>query len=216
MTDLHWETVTPLMREIMRTVGTSTLCPRFYLAGGTALALQLGHRRSVDLDFFSETDEVQPETHLEVLRVLRTFQPTAVEHTWGNLLLLVQDLRVGFLGYSYRLVAPTVAAEGVPLAGLADIGLMKLDAISGRATRKDFHDLYAIAQHIPLGDLLTLAPDKYPYNRDFEAQVVRDLVYFERADQEAPLPLLQQVDWSAVKAFFRDQAFWLGKQWLES
>jgi hypothetical protein len=215
MTDLHWETVTPLMRDVMRTVGASDLCPRFYLAGGTALALQLGHRRSVDLDFFSETDEVRPETHNQVLRTLGEFHPTVVEHTWGNLLLLVEDLRVGFFGYSYKLIAPTVPAEGVPLAGLADIGLMKLDAISGRANRKDFHDLYAIAQRIPLRDLLALAPDKYPYNRDFEAQVVRDLVYFERADQEAPLPLLQEIDWSVVKAFFREQAVLLGQAWLE-
>jgi Nucleotidyl transferase AbiEii toxin, Type IV TA system len=116
MTDLHWETVTPLMRDVMRTVGASDLCPRFYLAGGTALALQLGHRRSVDLDFFSETDEVRPETH---------------------------------------------------------------------------------------------------HNRDFEAQVVRDLVYFERADQEAPLPLLCAVEWSTIKTFFREQAIRLGQAWLE-
>ena len=215
MTDLHWETVTPLMRDVLRTVGASDLCPRFYLAGGTGLALQLGHRRSVDLDFFSETDEVRPETHLKVFRVLDRFHPTVVERAWGNLLLLVQDLRVGFFGYGYKLVAPTIPAEGVPLAGLADIGLMKLDAISGRATRKDFHDLYAIAQRIPLRDLLALAPDKYPYNRDFEAQVVRDLVYFERADQEAPLPLLLEIDWSVVKAFFREQAVLLGQAWLE-
>jgi hypothetical protein len=216
MTDLHWETVTPLMRDVMRTIGACDLCPRFYLAGGTALALQLGHRRSVDLDFFSETDEVRPETHEKVLHTLGEFHPTVVEHTWGNLLLLVDDLRVGFFGYSYKLVAPTVPAEGVPLAGLADIGLMKLDAISGRASRKDFHDLYAIAQRIPLRDLLVLAPEKYPYNRDFEAQVVRDLVYFERADQEAPLPLLHAVEWSTVKTFFREQAIQLGQAWLEA
>jgi hypothetical protein len=79
MTKLHWETATPLMREVMQTVGQSDLVSRFYLAGGTALALQLGHRRSVDLDFFSETDEVRPEMHRQALRVLKTFHPTIVE-----------------------------------------------------------------------------------------------------------------------------------------
>jgi Nucleotidyl transferase AbiEii toxin, Type IV TA system len=215
MTELHWETVTPLMRDVMRTIGQSDLCPRFYLAGGTALALQLGHRRSVDLDFFSDTDEVRPEMHLQALRTLQPFRPTVIEHAWGNLLLLVKDLRVGFFGYSYKLVSPTVQAEGVPLASLTDIGLMKLDAVATRASRKDFYDLYAIAQHIPLRDLLALAPIKYPFNRDFEAQVARYLVYFDRAELEEPLPLLQLVDWSIVKTFFREQAVLLGKEWLE-
>ena len=116
----------------------------------------------------------------------------------------------------YRLlITPTVPAEGVPLAGLADIGLMKLDAIATRASRKDFHDLYAIAQRISLRELLDLAPTKYPTVRDFEAQVVRYMAYFERADQEPPLPLLQPVEWTTVKAFFREQAVLLGRGWLE-
>jgi len=215
MTELYWETVTPLMRQVIQTVGQSELCPRFYLAGGTALALQLGHRQSVDLDFFSETDEVRPEMHLQALHVLKEFRPILVEQAWGNLLLLIEDLHVGFFGYGYRLVAPAVMAERAPLASLTDIGLMKLDALANRASRKDFHDLYAIAQRIPLGDLLALAPTKYPSVRDFEAMVVRCLVYFERADQEKPLPLLQAVDWATVKAFFREQAVALGKGWFE-
>ena len=215
MTELYWEAVTPLMRKVMQTVGHSELCPRFYLAGGTALALQLGHRRSADLDFFSETDEVHPEMHDQAVRALKEFRPTIVERVWGNLLLLIEGLRVGFFGYGYPLVAPSMTAEGVPLASLTDIGLMKMDALATRASRKDFHDLYAIAQRIPLRDLLDLAPVKYPSVRDFEALVVRTMVYFDRADQEEPLPLLQAVDWATVKAFFREQAVTLGRGWLE-
>jgi len=218
MIDLHWKTVTPLMREVLRTVGQSDLCPRFYLAGGTALALQLGHRRSVDLDFFSQTDEVRPEMHWQALQVLKDFRPTIVEQVWGSLLFVTpDDLRVGFFGYGYPLLAPTVSAERVPLASLIDIGLMKMDAIATRASRKDFHDLYAIVHlgNIPLRDLLDLAPTKYPFVRDFAALVIRYLVYFDRADQEAPVPLLHDVAWNTVKAFFREQALALGRGWLE-
>lgn len=213
MADLHWETVTPQMHDVLRVIGHSDLTSRFYLAGGTALALQLGHRRSVDLDFFSETDEVRPEAHREALRVLEAFQPTIVEQAWGNFLLVVQDLHVGFYGYGYRLLEPLVPAM-VPLASLVDIGLMKLDALATRATRKDFYDLYAIARQIPLRTLLDLAPSKYPSVRDFEAMVVRTLVYFERAEQEEAPPMLQPVQWDDVKAFFREQAKRLGDQWL--
>jgi len=215
MTELRWETVTPLMREVLQTVGRSALCPRFYLAGGTALALQLGHRQSADLDFFSETDEVRTEMHQHVVQVLKAFSPTIVEQVWGNLLLVVESLRVGFFGYGYPLIAPPVMTEGVPLASLTDIGLMKMDALVTRASRKDFHDLYAIARHISLRALLDLAPVKYPSVRDFEAMVVRTMAYFDRADQEEPLPLLQVVDWETVKTFFREQAVALGRKWLE-
>ena len=215
MTDLHWETVTPLMRDVLRTVGQSDLCLRFYLAGGTALALQLGHRRSADLDFFSETGEVRPETHRLALRTLAAFQPVVVEQAWGNLLLVVQGLRVGFFGHGYPLLEPAVVAEGVPLAGVTDIGLMKLYALATRASRKDFTDLYAIAQRVTLRHLFDLAPRKYPSVRDFEALVARHMVYFDRAEQEEPPPLLEAVDWETVKAFFRQQALALGRGWLE-
>ena len=215
MTELHWETVTPLMRDVLRMVGGSDLCPRFYLAGGTALALQLGHRRSIDLDFFSATDEVRPAMHRQALRVLEGLRPTIVEQAWGNLLLVLQNLRVGFFGYGYPLLASPSQAEGVPLASLADIGMIKLDALAGRASRKDFCDLYVIAQRIPLPDLLDMAPTKYPWARDFESLVVRYMAYFDRAEQEEPLPLLKAMDWGVVKAFFREQAVALGKIWLE-
>ena len=75
MTSLHWRTVTAHMRGVLEAVGQSDLVPDFYLAGGTALALQIGHRRSIDLDFFSATDEVRPETHRRAARVLAPFLP---------------------------------------------------------------------------------------------------------------------------------------------
>ena len=212
---LYWEMVTPLMRQVLRTIGQSSLCPRFYLAGGTALALQLGHRRSVDLDFFSATDEVRPDTHREALAVLTPFQPTIVEQEWGNLLLLLDDLRVGFFAYGYPLLEGGAEAEGVPLASLLDLGLMKLDAVATRATRKDFCDLYILAQTTPLRQLLDAAPRKYPAHRDFEARVVRYLTYFDRADQEEPVPLIRDVPWEEIKAFFRQQAALLARGWWQ-
>jgi len=213
---LYWEAITDPMRQVLHLLGQSELVPRFYLAGGTALALQLGHRRSVDLDFFSETDEVGPATHLEVLRALSALGPTVVEQVWGNLLLVLQDdLHVGLFGYGYPLLERTVLAEGVPLASLADIGLMKLDTLATRASRKDFCDLFFIAQRISFRELFDLAPHKYPHVRDFESMVVRYMAYFYRADEEAPLHLHGDVEWETVKAFFRQQAALLGRRWLE-
>ena len=106
-------------------------------------------------------------------------------------------------------------AEGIALASVADIGLMKLDALLARASRKDFHDLYIICQRMTLRELLDLAPRKYPSVRDFEAQVTRHMLMFERAEQETPVPLIEQVAWQTVKDWFQGQAKIIGSSWLE-
>ena len=211
--EIYWETITPVMREVMITFGHSEMNTHFYLAGGTALALRLGHRRSFVLDFFSPSEDI-PSIRRPLEDALHLQHPSLVDASWGNLVFLVGSLRVGFYGYSYPMVAPFDYADAIRLANIADIGLMKLDALLARASRKDFHDLYAIARRLPLKDLLDLAPKKYPSVRDFEAQVVKRLAFFERADQEEPLLLLQDVQWNTVKEYFRQQAVILGRSWL--
>jgi hypothetical protein len=213
MSTIRWETISPTMREIMRAFGKNQIAEHFYLAGGTALALQIGHRRSIDLDFFSPDLDIP--SIAEALRAsLEKYSPVLADSAWGNLVFVVEQVRVGFYGYGYPLIAPLTQAEGVSLASLTDIGLMKLDALLARASRKDFHDLYAICQRMPLKSLLDVAQKKYAHVRDFEAQAVRHLVYFERADQEAPVPLIEEVSWERVKEFFQNQAKDLGTSWF--
>jgi hypothetical protein len=211
--DLYWETVSPSMRQVMEVFARSAIGQHFYLAGGTALALQLGHRRSYDLDYFSPTQDI-PSIRQSLAEALRPFAPVLADAAWGNLVYLAADVRVGFYGYGYTMVAPFVEAGGSPLAGVADIGLMKLDALLARASRKDFYDLYVICQRLTLRDLLNLAPQKYPATRDFEAQVVKRLAYFARADQEEEPSLIEDIPWEVVKEYFRGQAVALGKSWL--
>jgi len=213
MNDLHWEVISLPMRQVMAGFSQSEMGERFYLAGGTALALHLGHRKSYDLDFFSPTEDI-PSIRQPLMAALKPFAPLLADASWGNLVFLAQGVRVGFYGYGYRLIGAFVTADQTRLASIEDIGLMKLDALLARASRKDFHDLFEICQRISLRSLLDLAPQKYPSTRDFEAMVVRRLVYFERAEQEEPLPLLSPVDWEDVKVFFREQAIALGKGWI--
>jgi hypothetical protein len=213
VTEIHWNTITPEMRKVMKAFAGVELGGRFYLAGGTALALQLGHRRSVDLDYFSRTEDIP--SLLEPLRqTLQPFAPALADSAWGNLAFLAQGVRLGFYGYGYDLVQPLVEIEAVRLASVADIALMKLDALLGRAGRKDFYDLYEICKRMPLRQLLDLAPQKYPHVRDFESQVVKRLVYFERAEQDELPPLLKKVAWETIKAFFRQQAEQIGRHWI--
>lgn len=210
----YWESVTDRMKDLLEFIGRQPFNQRFYLAGGTALALQLGHRQSVDLDFFSETDEVTPQTQTEILAHLASLNPTVLERAWGHFLLALQQTQVGFFAYGYPLIQPTVSIANIRLAHPLDIGLMKLDALISRAARKDFYDLYFIAQTTSLEELLALGQQKYRYARDFEVEAVRSLVFFVNAEKDVEPEMLEPVLWETVKDFFRNEAKRLGKQWL--
>jgi predicted nucleotidyltransferase component of viral defense system len=214
LTAPHWETVTPAMRDVLCRIGECAFAKRFYLAGGTAVALRLGHRRSVDLDFFSETDEVDWRSRQEIVQSLASFDVQVLENADGNLLTEVSGMHVGFFSYGYCLLEPTDSLAGVALASLVDIGLMKLDALVGRGSRKDFYDVYAIAQQIPLADLLSRAELKYPYVRDFELMAVESMVLFENADRDLQPDLLIDTPWPEVQQFFIAQARALGERWF--
>jgi predicted nucleotidyltransferase component of viral defense system len=212
---VHWQAVTPAMRNLLRLIGQQPFANRFYLAGGTALALRLGHRLSVDLDFFSASDEVTRSTRQEILAALSPHTPQALEDVDGNLLLEVSGLHIGFFGYGYDLLEATDHVEQVAVASVVDIGLMKLDALISRGSRKDFYDLYFITQQISIPALLALAETKYPYAQDFELMAVESLVLFENADRDIQPAMLEDIAWEDVRQFFINQAQALGQTWFD-
>lgn len=213
MTDLFWNTVTENMRLVLSEFTQSEIGDRFYLAGGTALSLQIGHRLSVDLDFFSPTEDI-PTIRTGLEKALAPLNATLADSSWGNLVYLAKNVRVGFYGYGYPLVAPLIKTKEARLASIEDIALMKLDALLSRSARKDFYDLYFICQSIPLRQIFDHAPKKYPSVRDFEAQATKRLVYFENAEVEANPSMLHQVDWQTVKEYFIKQAKEIEQSWL--
>jgi hypothetical protein len=214
MKTLFWNTVTETMRLVLGGFAQTKIGAHFYLGGGTALSLQLGHRRSVDLDFFSPTEDI-PTIRPILEEALAPFHPTLADSAWGNLVYLVKDVRVGFYGYGFPLVAPLVETEGAQLSSIEDIALMKMDTLLSRAARKDFYDLYFICQKIGLRELLKLAPQKYANVRDFEVQVVKRLVYFENAEADVDPFFFQPVSWQTTKEFFIRQSKEIGAGWLE-
>lgn len=214
MSELYWNTITTDMRLVLGQFAQKTIAQRFYLAGGTALSLQLGHRRSVDLDFFSPSEDI-PTIRPQLEAALASLGGILADSSWGNLVYLAQNVRVGFYGYGFPLIAPTVQAEGMTLASSADIALMKLDALLSRAARKDFYDLYFICQNIPLQQLFQKAPQKYVSIRDFETQTVKRLVFFGNAENDSEPILLRPVAWQTVKDYFIGQAKEIEQGWLK-
>ncbi len=212
----HWDKIPSLLREILLEIGRHPFVNRFYLSGGTALALQLGHRVSVDLDFFSTTDELEQESRQEIIAALQQrFSLEVDEGGLSSLLINIQNSYVGFFGYSYPLLAPTVMLEGIKLAGFLDIGLMKMDAVAGRGSRKDFYDLYFIGQQIPLEEMLDRGKDKYPYVKDFGMMVLAALTDFSIAERQVDIVTTPEIGWDVVKQYFVQESRRIGRNWFQ-
>jgi hypothetical protein len=157
------------------------------------------------LDFFSELDLVRPDTHQEILTALDALNPRVIEHAYGNFVLSISGVSVGFFSYGYPMVGEMPQVENVGLASLADIGLMKMDALASRGYRKDFYDLYFIAQRVALDKLLELSNRKYAHFRDFALTFLKYAILFDIADRDLQPDLLIPVEWDSVKSFFVDQ-----------
>ena len=174
----------------------------FYLAGGTALALQIGHRISTDLDWFSVTNHLQVSQRDHIQEVLKSSGKfETVSEQDGLLVTRLNDTDTSFIYQHHPLLEPTVEYQGIKLACPIDIGLMKLAAITSRGTRRDFVDIYCMREFISLEDLFELAPKKYTDRPQFLAVAVRALAYFEDAEQQ-PLPrMLIPVVWKDIRIY---------------
>ena len=193
MLEIH--TVKPgtldLLTEIMRIPELMD----FNLAGGTSLALQIGHRESVDLDFFGkrpfERDEI-----IELVSDLGESRP--IHHTKNILTIALEGVKVDFVNYKYPLIGDVKIDAGIRLTGLPDIGAMKLAAITGRGRKRDFVDLYFLLQYYTLEELFAFYNNKYQDGSGF--MVARSLAYFQDAEEDEDLLLFKPANWELVKA----------------
>ena len=177
----------------------------YYLAGGTALALQLGHRQSVDFDFFSNQAAIASKTHQWLEQFPQLILRDRDQHTIHA---EVQGIKISFIGnYRYSLIEKPVKAESVLLASVLDVALMKLLAITHRATLRDYLDLAAILKaRIPLDRILELSQKKY--GKEFNPMIpIKALLSFEDIDMEKPVLIDKSLgkEWKTIlsKAVFK-------------
>lgn len=169
----------------------------FYLAGGTALALQLKHRRSIDFYFFT------PKSFNSLTLRAQFLDADLLQEARGTLTVRFEGVLVSFFQYPYPLLEPTVISFPVPIAHVDDIAAMKLSSIVGRGSKRDFIDLFAIMQRIhSLEACIDLFNRKFRGIRVDSYHLMRSLVYFEDAEGEAMPEMLDHVDWKSVKEFF--------------
>ena len=173
----------------------------FYLAGGTGLALQLNHRVSLDLDFFTKKDI---DTKLLIQKIKNLGKFSVEKESENTLIGTFEGTRMTFLKYDYPLLFPLKKLERIKVADGRDIGCMKISAISSRGTKKDFIDLYFLCQKaISLRELLELFKKKYKSVDYNMMHILKSLVYFGDAEKD-PLPkMISPISWKEVKNFFK-------------
>ena len=173
----------------------------FNLAGGTALALHIGHRISYDLDFFGHTDI----DLTEVLELLRPGYPLQEMHRTQNILALdINGVKVDFVKYAYPLIGVPQELEEIRLISIEDIAAMKLDAIKGRGRKRDFYDVYFLLKKFDLPSLLEFHLKKY--GQDTRFLILKSMVYFDDAENDVPVQLLhEEISWEEVKTVITRQ-----------
>lgn len=166
------------------------------LVGGTALALQIGHRKSIDLDLFGEIDFESLNKH----EIFKNFGKVSSLKTSKNINIYnINNVKVDFVNYSYPWIHDQLLFEGVRLAHIKDIAAMKLAAITGRGGRKDFVDIYFLLQKYTLREMLSFYNQKYFDGSEY--QVLKSLTYFADAENDADIEILKDVSWSKIKTY---------------
>jgi len=184
----------------------------FYLAGGTALALQIRHRVSVDFDFYNPKKFDSTEIyHLFQKQKSRSLLLDTISD--NTLILEINGISGSLFYYDYPLLKPLVVSDYLNLASLEDIAAMKLIAIIQRGVKRDFIDLYFLAEKFGLEKIMTLTEKKYTgFNKYLACQA---LVYFNDADkkQDREAKMLAPLYWERIKKYFGSEIARLKMQW---
>jgi len=171
----------------------------FYLGGGTALALHIGHRYSQDFDFFSseEFNNEWLKQALSTVGILKVFQDKK-----GTLEGMLRNSRFSFFYYPYPLLRPLVQFENIKLASVTDTALMKLSALSSRGSKKDFIDLYSLRDSLVWKSLMRNFEKKYRGTGYNLYHILKSLAYFVDAEAE-PMPrMIIPCQWPQVQDYF--------------
>ena len=192
---LSIQTVQPDTLELLKAISAQQEIKQLRLVGGTALALQYGHRQSVDLDFFGKLPEDKDEL-IDVVR--RVGEVTVLNRSKIILQMVVNQVKVDFVDYSrYPWIDEPVQGNGFVLASDKDIAAMKINAIMGRGTRKDFIDLYVLLQHYSLPQIMNFYRQKYPEFSEYRALL--SMTYFDDAEmQDMPLMFID-TPWESMR-----------------
>jgi predicted nucleotidyltransferase component of viral defense system len=192
---LHHEIIKPGTLDLIKGIMAIPLPDNFRLVGGTALALQIGHRLSYDIDFFSDTSFSSNDI-LELIGQHYTIQ--IVRQNKGSAIITIEGIKTDLVSIQGSWLKPPVISEGIIMAGLEDIATMKLLAITNRGRKRDFFDLYFLLKQFTFRQLIELFQQKFKRHELF--MLTQSLVYFEDAENDdEPNLLNEKVSWKQIK-----------------
>lgn len=206
---LHVEILDKKRQELLLLSGA--LKENFYLAGGTALALVIGHRDSIDFDFFSEKEFSTEELFKKLQVIFKKKSIKKIQEEKNTLTILVDGVKLSFFYYPYEILNEFTDTEHIRIASLEDIGCMKFSAIVSRSTFKDYVDLYYILKQKKLNVLLTGCSKKFP--KLDKMLILKSLIYFDDVEK-TPLKFTnnKELEFEEIKKYFEN----LVKDYLNS
>ena len=194
-------------------LGKSGLVSDAYLAGGSALSLHLGHRYSIDFDFFS-LKQFDPKKLTVSLKNIGEF--TADFAKGQSLVGEFNQVKFSYFFYDYPLIAKTAKFLGVNLAHPHDISAMKLAAITDRGVKKDYIDLFElIHQGIDLEKMLKLYDRKYHLLSSNLFTIIKAVGYFDEAETSEMPKMIHPAPWQQVKNFLSQESLRLARKYLD-
>ena len=193
---MYPNTIPPNTKKVLNKIKKTNFLKSFYLTGGSALSLHLGHRESEDLDFFSK-DNFDPVRLQQEIKGLGKLKDVVIQS--GTLNLFLDQAQLQFLYYPYRLIKPYVRWQEISLSSVIDIACTKLRTIGMRGSKKDFIDIYFLLKTYSLNELFDSLEEKYQGVDYNIPHILKALVYFNDAEAQ-PMPRMhKKVPWGEVK-----------------
>ncbi len=205
---LHLETLDTRTLEILRLLLVSDIFSEARLVGGTALALQLGHRKSVDIDLFGSIDAATED----ITELCSLIGETIMLSNSRNIkAFMLEGIKVDAVNYRFKWLEDAIIQEDIRMASLKDIAAMKVAAIVNRGTKKDFIDIFYLLKHFTLKEILGLYCDKYPEGSIFI--VLKSMAYFDDAESD-PMPyMFDDVQWTEIKEYISKEVISYGYEY---
>lgn len=213
MENLHWNTVSPLLKEILLDLMQEEIFSPFRLVGGTALSLQIGHRMSVDIDKFTNAD--YGSINFDCIRNFFKNKYAFYSSSPINIVAFGTYFKVGYsekdcikvdLYYTDDFVFEELVVDTVRMASIEEIIAMKLDVVLRGGRKKDFWDLHYFLKSIPFDEMILYFQKRYPYNDDF-IKIKTMIVDFTAADLDFEPNCLLSKNWELIKLDFMEKAF---------
>lgn len=180
--------VSPEIINLIQELQSFPQLKEFYLVGGTALALQLGHRNSIDIDLFSISD-FETSDLINLIKSRYVFEELFIRK--NTIIGVINHIKVDFISHPYRLVKPPITEEGITFLSMEDIAAMKMHAIVNSGQRlKDFIDIYFLLEHFSIKQMLHFYEAKYEKTNPLIA--LKAITFFGDIDESVDQPKMKK------------------------